>query len=106
MNSIENITIQHLSEKDIKLMQDLLNVFGDAFDEVETYRKTQPKTDYLHKLLSRDYFIVLVALKHGKVVGGLAAYELYKFEQERSEIYIYDLAVSTEYRWQGIAMAL
>ncbi|NES77813.1 MULTISPECIES: AAC(3)-I family aminoglycoside N-acetyltransferase [Okeania] len=106
MNSTENITIQHLSEKDIKLMQDLLNVFGDAFDEVETYCKVKPETDYLRKLLSRDYFIVLVALKHGEVVGGLAAYELHKFEQERSEIYIYDLAVSTEHRRQGIAMAL
>ncbi|RQH05637.1 GNAT family N-acetyltransferase [Okeania hirsuta] len=106
MNSTENITIQHLSEKDIKLMQDLLNVFGDAFDEVETYCKVKPETDYLRKLLSRDYFIVLVALKHEEVVGGLAAYELHKFEQERSEIYIYDLAVSSEHRRQGIAMAL
>ncbi|NEP41904.1 MAG: GNAT family N-acetyltransferase [Okeania sp. SIO2G4] len=106
MNSTENITIQHLSEKDIKLMQDLLNVFGDAFDEVETYCKVKPETDYLRKLLSRDYFIVLVALKHEEVVGGLAAYELHKFEQERSEIYIYDLAVSTEHRRQSIAMAL
>ncbi len=40
------------------------------------------------------------------VVGGLAAYELKKFEQERSEIYIYDLAVSSEYRRKGIATAL
>jgi len=28
------------------------------------------------------------------VVGGLAAYVLEKFEQQRREIYIYDLAVS------------
>lgn len=106
MSSTENITIQHISEKDIKLMRDLLRVFGDAFDEVDTYCKAQPETDYLCKLLSKDYFIVLVALKHGEVVGGLAAYELHKFEQERSEIYIYDLAVSAEHRRQGIAMAL
>jgi aminoglycoside 3-N-acetyltransferase I len=39
-------------------------------------------------------------------VGGLAAYELRKFEQERSEIYIYDLAVAATYRRQGIATAL
>ncbi|MGB3510748.1 MAG: AAC(3)-I family aminoglycoside N-acetyltransferase [Microcoleaceae cyanobacterium] len=106
MKSIENITIQHLSEKDIKLMRELLNVFGDAFDEVDTYCQAQPETDYLRKLLSRDYFIVLVALKHGEVVGGLTAYVLHKFEQERSEIYIYDLAVSAEHRRQGIAMTL
>jgi aminoglycoside 3-N-acetyltransferase I len=33
-------------------------------------------------------------LSDDEVVGGLAAYELRKFEQERSEIYIYDLAVA------------
>jgi aminoglycoside 3-N-acetyltransferase I len=40
------------------------------------------------------------------VVGGLAAYELKKFEQARSEIYIYDLAVAESHRRQGIATAL
>ncbi len=50
--------------------------------------------------------IALAALKHGEVVGGLAAYELQKFEQERSEIYIYDLAVSAAHRREGIATAL
>ena len=38
--------------------------------------------------------------------GGLAAYVLRKFEQERSEIYIYDLAVDEQYRRQGIATEL
>jgi aminoglycoside 3-N-acetyltransferase I len=36
----------------------------------------------------------------------LVAYELEIFEQERSEIYIYDLAVAEENRRQGIATAL
>jgi aminoglycoside 3-N-acetyltransferase I len=40
------------------------------------------------------------------VIGGLAAYELVKFEQERSEIYIYDLAVRAEARRRGIATRL
>jgi aminoglycoside 3-N-acetyltransferase I len=57
-------------------------------------------------LLSSDYFIALAALKNGAVVGGLTAYELQKFEQERSEIYIYDLAVAAEHRREGIANAL
>lgn len=41
-----------------------------------------------------------------EIVGGLAAYVLHKFEQERSEIYIYDLAVGKAHRRQGIATAL
>lgn len=44
-------------------------------------------------------------MKDGVVVGGLAAYELRKFEQERSEVYIYDLAVAEAHRREGIATA-
>ncbi len=40
------------------------------------------------------------------MVGGIAAYELRKFEQERSEVYIYDLAVLEGHRQEGIATAL
>lgn len=39
-------------------------------------------------------------------MGGLAPYELRKFEQARSEIYIYDLAVDERYRRRGIATEL
>jgi len=39
-------------------------------------------------------------------VGELVAYELHKFEQARSEVYIYDLAVHGAWRRRGIATAL
>ena len=38
--------------------------------------------------------------------GGLVAYVLPKFEQARSEIYIYDLAVASMHRRAGIATML
>ncbi len=106
MSSSEPINIHQLSAKDLALMEELLTVFGEAFDEVDTYSSSRPSDVYLKSLLSSDYFIALVALKNGAVVGGLAAYELQKFEQERSEIYIYDLAVAAEHRREGIATAL
>ena len=80
--------------------------FGEAFGEMETYTAKRPSEDYLRRLLSGDTFIALAAVKNNKVIGGIAAYELRKFEQERSEIYIYDLAVASAYRRQGIATAL
>jgi aminoglycoside 3-N-acetyltransferase I len=79
---------------------------GEAFNDVETYTRTRPAAGYLRKLLDGDSFIALAAVTNGEVVGGLAAYELRKFEQERSEIYIYDLAVAAAHRRRGIATAL
>jgi aminoglycoside 3-N-acetyltransferase I len=62
--------------------------------------------DHLRKLLADDKFIALTAHVDGELGGALAAYELVKFEAERSEIYIYDLAVFEQYRRQGVATAL
>jgi aminoglycoside 3-N-acetyltransferase I len=87
-------------------MEALSATFGEAFHQVETYTGNRPRADYLRRLLGGDSFIALAALKNGHVVGGLAAYELKKFEQERSEIYIYDLAVATAHRREGLATAL
>lgn len=98
--------MHQLGPDDVGLMEALLATFGEAFDEAETYGGNRPSTGYLQRLLGSDDFIALAALKSGQVVGGLAAYELKKFEQERSEIYIYDLAVAVAYRRKGIATAL
>ena len=106
MSATAPISIQQLTSEDVRLMEAMLTMFGEAFDEKETYGKDRPSRSYLERLLMSDYFIALAALKHDTVVGGIAAYELPKFEQERSEVYIYDLAVAVEYRREGIATAL
>lgn len=100
------VVIQHLGRGDVPLMRQLNAMFGAAFDDADTYASRLPSDGYLADLLAKDSFIALVALVGGDVVGGLAAYELHKFEQARSEIYIYDLAVSETHRRQGIARAL
>jgi aminoglycoside 3-N-acetyltransferase I len=98
--------MRKLGPADLTLMHGMLTLFGEAFDEVETYGAARPSAAYLERLLGSNDFIALVALAGDAVVGGLAAYELRKFEQERSEIYIYDLAVAAAHRRQGIATAL
>ncbi len=101
-----SLNIRHLTPDDILLMEALLVSFGKAFNEADTYTKNPPSADYMRRLLGGDSFIALAALKNGDVVGGIAAYELRKFEQERSEIYLYDLAVLAAHRREGIATAL
>jgi len=101
-----SLSIRQLKPDDVALMEALLTTFGEAFNEVDTYSGNRPNAAYLQRLLGSDYFIALAALISGEVVGGIAAYELKKFEQQRSEIYIYDLAVSATHRREGIAMAL
>jgi aminoglycoside 3-N-acetyltransferase I len=98
--------IHQIAPADVAMMEALSSMFGAAFGDADTYTAKRPSADYLRRLLGSDTFIALAALEGDEVVGGLAAYELRKFEQERSEVYIYDLAVLEAHRRQGIATAL
>lgn len=98
--------IRRLGLGDLALMKAMLVLFGEVFEEPETYGGAVPRDGYLQRLLAGDHFLAFVAVKGEAVVGGLAAYVLEKFEQERREIYIYDLAVAEPHRRQGIATAL
>src|SRR5690606_16618951 len=91
--------------EDLTGFRRLLRVFAEAFDDIPTFTERPPGDSYLRRLLGRESFIALVAEAGDEVLGGLAAYELYKYEQERSEIYLYDLAVAAQRR-RGIATAL
>jgi aminoglycoside 3-N-acetyltransferase I len=97
---------KQLTAGDTGLLKELLDVFADAFEDSDTYRGAVPDDAYLRSLLAAPHFIVVVARKDGRVVGGLAAYELQKFERNRREIYIYDLAVSVQERRKGVATGL
>lgn len=84
----------------------MLSMFGAAFDDRPNYEAAQPSDGYIQDLLSNSTFIAVVARAGDEIVGAIAAYELKKFERERSEIYIFDLAVAEAYRRRGIATAL
>ncbi len=108
-----------LTPNDLPLMKGLLAMFGEAFEDVPTYQDAMPDDDYLAALLAKPHFIALAATSGdlprasgdsreptGLVVGGLAAYVLDKFERDRREVYIYDLAVVQAHRRRGIATTL
>jgi aminoglycoside 3-N-acetyltransferase I len=97
---------RRLTDADASLLRDLLRVFGEAFDQVGIYQRSVPSDDYLTRLLINRHFIAVAAMNGKELVGGLAAYELDKFEQDRREIYIYDLAVMKGHRRRGVATGL
>lgn len=100
------VHIRALGGEDILAMRAMLSMFGKAFGERETYTAAQPDDAYLRQLLSSRAFVAIAAFAGSNVIGGVAAYVLPKFEQARSELYIYDLAVEEANRRSGVATAM
>jgi aminoglycoside 3-N-acetyltransferase I len=100
------MNVERLGPDQVAAMREALQVFADAFDEEENFFAAPPSDKYLQRLLSDPRFVLLVARVDGEVVGALSAYELVKYERERSEFYIYDLAVAEACRRCGVATAL
>jgi aminoglycoside 3-N-acetyltransferase I len=101
-----DITVRRLGPADAPVFGVWIAMFGEVFDEPETYTGAPPGPDWIAERLSAPDFIALAAFDGERVVGGLAAYVLKKFERERSEVYIYDLAVADTHRRRGVATAL
>ncbi len=101
-----DVSVKRLGSADLETMRGLIEMFGEAFGELEIYQANPPSDSYLERVLADPKFVALAAVEDNTVVGGLAAYELVKFEMERSEFYIYDLAVREDRRREGIATAL
>ncbi len=99
-------TLRQLGVRDADTVYDLLELFSDVFQEPGTYSARRPGREYLERLLAADDCLFVVAELEGQVVAGLTAYELKKFEQERRELFIYDLAVHAEHRRRGLATAM
>lgn len=102
----EPFDVRVLGADDLASLRAMLSMFGKAFGDVPTFTARQPDDAYLQELLSSRTFVAVAAFAAGEVVGGIAAYVLPKFEQARSELYIYDLAVDQGHRRHGVATAL
>lgn len=100
-------TFHRLTPTDIKLYRSLMQLFGEVFEDPQSYSDYPPPDSYVTQFLTNDSNFVLAACDAvGNVIGGLVAYELPKFEQARTEIYIYDLAVAEAHQRQGIGTGL
>lgn len=99
-------TVRRLAPGDLAGLRAMNRVFAEGFHAHETYAEAPPADDWAARWLANSNHIALLAESAGEPHGALAAYVLPKFEQARSEIYIYDLAVLETERRQGIATAL
>ncbi|MCU0899559.1 MAG: AAC(3)-I family aminoglycoside N-acetyltransferase [Cypionkella sp.] len=100
------ISTQRLGPSDIEALAQMNALFAEAFEDAQTYGAKPSGAGYVARILAQDHVIALVARRGATLVGGLVAYRLDKLEQDRSEIYIYDLAVAEPARRQGVATAL
>jgi aminoglycoside 3-N-acetyltransferase I len=101
-----SFTIERLQSGDIARFRAMNALFAAVFEDPENYAAAPPSDAYVETLLRNETVFPLVAIEQGEIIGALVAYDLVKFEQARSEIYIYDLAVAETHRRQGVATGL
>ncbi len=103
MNDNKTYNIQRVTPNQVEYFKALVDLFTDVFEEDGN---NLPSTGYLKTLLEQQHFIVLVALSNETVVGGITGYEIKKYYNETSELFIYDLAVHSDFRRHGIGKKL
>ena len=92
-----------LKIEDLGYLTELIKVYEEVF-EMKNF--TLPTAQYLQSLLEKETVIFYVAVIDKKVVGGLTAHVLPSTYFTSSEVYIYDLAVETEFQRKGIGRHL
>jgi aminoglycoside 3-N-acetyltransferase I len=99
----KTFAIKHLSKEDLSTFNRLITLFNLVFEEMEPAIATEAS---LLKLLNNNNFIVLAAMSGHEVVGGLTAYVLPMYYSDHSEVFLYDLAVNSQYQRMGIGKTL
>ena len=99
----EDFQIKRLDKQDVLLFKELIQVFQEVF---EMENPESPKKPYLQSLLNKPDFISYTVICNDEVVGGLTAYELQMIYGEYSEIFLYDIAIKTEYQRKGLGKKL
>ncbi|KPF88639.1 gentamicin 3'-acetyltransferase [Novosphingobium sp. AAP83] len=103
---MSGFSIRQLGQGDAASLEAINALFAEVFEDSDNYASAPPDRCYLEGLLSRPHFVALTAERDGVVIGAMVGYELEKFEQARSEFYIYDLGVTESLRRTGVATAL
>lgn len=103
MKDKKGLEITVLAQKDLSIFKSMLNLFNIVFEEEE---RIVGSDTHLLKLLSNNQFIAIAAISDSEVVGGVTAYKLPMAYSDRSEIFLYDMAVKSEFQRMGIGKRL
>ncbi len=97
------VALAKLNPEDLDDFVNLIKVFEDVF-EWEDF--SFPPKNHLQKLLSKQNPLVFVAKVDNKIVGGLTAHILDRYDSEKPSAYIYDLAVLYLFQRKGFLTAI
>ena len=99
----EPIEVKKLTQEDVSVFKLLIHLFNVVFEEDEAAISSEA---HLFELLSSRHFVALAAFYENEIAGGLTAYELPMYSSDRSEIFLYDLAIKPDYQRRGIGKHL
>jgi aminoglycoside 3-N-acetyltransferase I len=102
MSNTRSFEMKRLGKEDLWTFTSLIDLFNTVFEEEP---KIGSEANSL-RLLNNQYFVAIAALDKNAVIGGLTAYELPMYYSDRSEVFLYDLAVKAEYQRMGIGKGL
>ncbi len=103
MGTTMDTEILKLTHNDLDNFSVLINVFEEVFEWQDF---SVPQRPHLQRVLQNPNFIVFVAITDNKIVGGLTAYVLGRYDSEKPSAYIYDLAVVKNQQRNGIGRLL
>jgi aminoglycoside 3-N-acetyltransferase I len=96
------IGVKRLTSNDRDRARRLFRVMAEVFTE----ECAALSDGYLDQLLLRKEFWALAAFAGDDIIGGVTAHTLPMTRTESSEVFIYDIAVQSEYRRKGVGRRL
>ncbi len=94
--------VKRLTSSDREAAQELFAMMGEIFGE-----DFVPLGDnYVDQLLRRNEFWALAAIVDDVVVGGMTAHTLPMTRAETSELFVFDIAVRSQYQRMGVGRRL